>query len=228
MTSKTLKHLAVGLALFSMGCRVPRSPQSGYLFAMNTSEWSSFRDGQLKRAVREVAQAVSQSGHVTVAVLPCTGKNSFTMPADRAIYGGATREQALQSLRHTADMFFRKNWHNYFVTGLSQFAVVTRTPEELQAILVEIDLSSTDIIDSQSAVKAGRLLGARVVIIPSVDAVQIVTVVGGETNQYVDMTYNVLLLEVETGRVLLLKTCSDRNYRRMRPVSEYAGEKWEW
>lgn len=92
-----------------------------------------------------------------------------------------------------------------------RFKVVERTPEVIQNILQEQKLSLTGVVDSQTAVSVGKLLGAHAVVIGEVSEFGIrktgtYTGLTGTRKIKTRLVVDARMVDVETGEIIAAKT----------------------
>ncbi len=122
----------------------------------------------------------------TVAVVPFTNKTVIKNDLDDRM--------DISLARDAADM-------NLVMTGM--FNMIER--ERLDALIDEMALGKTGLIDEASAAKIGKLLGAQYMVLGSVTSLSTKT----KTNSFSGNSYQVFahvyvrMVEVETGRVVL-------------------------
>jgi curli biogenesis system outer membrane secretion channel CsgG len=93
----------------------------------------------------------------------------------------------------------------------NRFRVVERTPEIIENILQEQKLSLTGVIDSQTAVSVGKLLGAHAVVIGEVSEFGIrktgvYTGLTGSRTIKTRLVVDARMVDVETGEILAAKS----------------------
>lgn len=93
----------------------------------------------------------------------------------------------------------------------NRFKVVERSPEVIESILKEQTLSISGIVDSRTAVKVGKLLGAQAVIIGEVSEFGIrktgtYTGFSGSKKITTRLVVDARMVDVETGEIIAAKT----------------------
>ncbi len=77
----------------------------------------------------------------------------------------------------------------------------------IQDVLKEMNLGASGLVDSSSAAKVGKQLGARFIVLGSISNVSVRDVyrsvgIAAKTNRYVDVEADVRMVDVETGELI--------------------------
>lgn len=198
-----------------------------HVLGMLTTDWERFKREKLATTESDLARAIEAAGHKTLAVLPCLGEDSFSGPYDSTFYGGQSRESFFSTYQTEAKNY-REKWNSRILLQLSAFHVVTRTRSELQELLHEIDLGAAGFLNSETAIKAGRLMGASAIVMPQLDLVVNMGREGTGAFIAAHATYKVRAIEVETGRVLFDRVVDDLSYRKRRNARSYIGQEYDF